>query len=690
MKLLIKHKKTVVTVFLITVIICMAASTLVKVDYNIMDYLPDESPSTIALDVMDEQFDKGAPNVRVMLKDVSISDVLEYKDKFKAIDGVEDVTWLDDAANIYQPIEYLPAKTVEEYYKDGNALLTVTVDEDKEEAAIDEMKNITGKKGAFCGTAVDSVTAITLTTAEINKIMVIVVILIFIILTLTTNSFFEPVLFLLIIGAAIMINRGTNLLFGTISFVTNAAGSILQLAVSIDYSIFLLHTFTKMREQYDDVDKAMAEAVKKAFSSIMSSGLTTVIGFAALILMRFKIGPDMGYVMAKAIVISLVCVLVLMPSLTLVCYKLIDKTQHKMIMPQFGKFSDLVFKYKNIMLITFIVLIVPCYLGQGANTFTYGQAGIYGEGTELGNDTALIESTFGKSNLMVLMVPCGSPSKEKALNDDLMAQEKVTSVISYAETVGVSIPTEFIPDGTLSQLMSDKYSRMVITVDTDSEGSEAFGLVETVRDIAKKHFGNDYLLAGTSVNSYDMKDVVTSDTTKVNFVSILAIGIVLLFNFKSLSIPLILLAVIELSIFINLTIPYFRDETLFYIGYLIISSIQLGATVDYAILFTEHYIENRASHTSAQSVKRTITETSLSILTSASILTVCGLLLGVGSSNGIISQLGILVGRGAVLSGILVLFVLPCLLVTFDKVIYKTSYKMNFYQEGEGKHDKKA
>lgn len=690
MKLLIKHKKTVVTVFLITVIICMAASTLVKVDYNIMDYLPDESPSTIALDVMDEQFDKGAPNVRVMLKDVSISDVLEYKDKFKAIDGVEDVTWLDDAANIYQPIEYLPTKTVEEYYKAGNALLTVTVDEDKEEAAIDEMKTVTGKKGAFCGTAVDSVTAITLTTAEINKIMVIVVILIFIILTLTTNSFFEPVLFLLIIGAAIMINRGTNLLFGTISFVTNAAGSILQLAVSIDYSIFLLHTFTKMREQYDDVDKAMAEAVKKAFSSIMSSGLTTVIGFAALILMRFKIGPDMGYVMAKAIVISLVCVLVLMPSLTLVCYKLIDKTQHKMIMPQFGKFSDLVFKYKNVMLITFIVLIVPCYLGQGANTFTYGQAGIYGEGTELGNDTALIESTFGKSNLMVLMVPCGSPSKEKALNDDLMAQEKVTSVISYAETVGVSIPTEFIPDGTLSQLMSDKYSRMVITVDTDSEGSEAFGLVETVRDIAKKHFGNDYLLAGTSVNSYDMKDVVTSDTTKVNFVSILAIGIVLLFNFKSISIPLILLAVIELSIFINLTIPYFRDETLFYIGYLIISSIQLGATVDYAILFTEHYIENRASHTSAQSVKRTITETSLSILTSASILTVCGLLLGIGSSNGIISQLGILVGRGAVLSGILVLFVLPCLLVTFDKVIYKTSYKMNFYQEGEGKHDKKA
>ena len=164
----------------------------------------------------------------------------------------------------------------------------------------------------------------------------------------------------------------------------------------------------------------------------------------------------------------------------------------------------------------------------------------------------------------------------------------------------------------------------------------------------------------------------------------------LLFNFKSISIPLILLAVIELSIFINLTIPYFRDETLFYIGYLIISSIQLGATVDYAILFTEHYIENRAAHTPAQSVKRTITETSLSILTSALILTVCGLLLGVGSSNGIISQLGILVGRGAVLSGILVLFVLPCLLVTFDKVIYITSYKMNFYQEGEGKHDKKA
>ena len=678
---LLKHSKTILVVFGIATVISMIASTAVPVNYNIMDYLPEDSPSTVALDLMDEQYTKGTPNARLMLPDKTIPEVLATKKEIQAIDGINEVTWLDDAANIYQPIEFIEKKTLEEYYKDGDALLVLTVDTDKQEAAIDKVREVAGEGCALSGTAVDSVTAIELTSAEINRIMVYVVLLVFLILMLTTTSWIEPVIFLVTIGVAIMINRGTNLLYGEISFVTNAAGSILQLAVSMDYSIFLLHRFAECREEEPDVTKAMTKAVMKSFGSIMSSGLTTVMGFAALILMRFKIGPDMGIIMAKAIAISLFCVMAFLPALALNCYKLIDKTQHKSWLPSFQKFGSFVLKIKTPMLILFLIVTIPSFMGQQYNSFTYGSSGIYGEGTQPGDETKLIEDTFGKSNLMVLMVPKGSVSTEKALCEELMAYDKVSSLVSYAETVGTSLPMEFVPKDTLSELISDELSRMIITVDTDVEGDEAFGMVEKVRACAQKYYGSSYYLVGETVNSYDLKDVVTADNNVVNAIAIGSIALILLFNFKSLTIPVLLLAVIESSIWINLTVPYFSGETLFYIGYLIISSIQLGATVDYAILFADRYIENRALMPKREAACRTLGDTALSILTSATILTSAGFMLGLFSSNGIISQLGILVGRGAVLSGVLVLFVLPALFYLCDGLIHKTTYKLNFYKE---------
>ena len=424
----------------------------------------------------------------------------------------------------------------------------------------------------------------------------------------------------------------------------------------------------------------MVKAVEKSFGSVMSSGLTTVIGFAALILMRFKIGPDMGIVMAKAIGISLVSVLLFLPCATLLSYKLIDKTQHKMFMPPFKKFGEIVFKFHRQILVVFVILTIPSLIGQKYNDFTYGQTGVYGEGTQLGDDTEAIEQIFGKSNLMVLMVPKGEPSVEQELSQRLLKEDKITSLLSYAETVGVTIPEEFVPSDTLKQLVSAEYTRFVITVDTPTEGDDAFNMTEKIRSVAKKYYGNKYLLVGETVNSYDLKDVVTSDNTWVNIVSIGAIALILLYNFKSLSLPFILLAVIESSVWINLTVPYLQGETLFYIGYLIISSIQLGATVDYAILFTDRYIENRASMNKYDAARQTLADTSLSIITSALILTLAGFMLGFMSTNGIISQLGVLVGRGAVLSSIMVLLVLPSMLSLFDKFIQKTTLKLNFYK----------
>lgn len=679
---MLRHKKTVTAVFLIATAVSMVASLMVSINYNLMDYLPDEAPSTVALNVMDEEYTTGTPNARLMLENVSVPDVLKIKEQIKKVDGVEEVSWLDDAANIYQPLEFIEQKTLDEYYVDNNALLTITLNVDKQEDAVDEIRKI-APGAPLCGSAIDSVTAVQQTSKEIQKIMVFVVLLVFGILILTTESYFEPVLFLLAIGVAIMLNRGTNLILGEISFVTNAAGSVLQLAVSMDYSIFLLHRFAEMRQEYDDVEQAMLMAVKKSFGSVMSSGLTTVMGFAALIIMKFKIGPDMGIVMAKAIAISLFSVMMFLPSATLLSYKLIDRTQHKPFMPPFTKFGEIVTKFRRPILIIFLIVTIPSFLGQSKNKFTYGSSGIYGEGTTLGDDTAKIESIFGKSNLMALMVPVGSQYKEKQLSDDLMAMPLVSSVISYAETAGITIPTEFLPEDTISKLISGKYSRFVITVDTDAEGEDAFAMTEKVRQVAENYYGDTYLLVGTTVNSYDLKDTVTVDNDRVNFLSILSIALILLLNFKSISIPIILLMVIEASIWINLTVPYFADENLFYIGYLIISSIQLGATVDYAILYADRYIDNRSRMNSIDATKASSAETSLSILTSAIILAAAGLMLGFISTNGIISQLGVLVGRGAILSSVLVLLVLPALINLFDKVIYKTTLHLNFYKESD-------
>lgn len=673
---ILKYKKSILVFFILATVISLFTSSMVNINYNIMDYLPEEAPSTKALDVMNEEYDKGAANVRVVLKDVSIVDALKYKEKIKKVDGVDDIQWLDDVVNIKEPLELQNQDTIESWYKNNEALFSITVNEDKEESAIDDIGEIIGENGMISGSAVNIVFAQETTEKELIKMMVILIPIILIILFLTTSSWFEPVLFLSTIGIAIIINSGTNLILGEISFVTKAAGSILQLAVSMDYSIFLLHRFSEFRNEGLAVKEAMKEAILKSVSSILSSGLTTVVGFAALIVMKFKIGPDMGFVMLKAICLSLISVLVLLPVLALYCYKLIDKTQHKSFMPKFNKFAKVSYKFRHISIILFLLLLIPCFLAQQNNSFSYGASEIYSdESTKIGHDTAAINKEFGKTNPLVLMVPKGDLVSERALCDELENIDKITSITSYAETVGITIPTEYVPDDTLSQLISDNYSRFIIVANVKVEGDETFALIDEIRNLAYKYYDDSYYFLGESVNTLDLKETIEDDNKKVNAISIIAIMIILLLTFKSLSLPIILVLVIEFSIWSNLTFNYFIGNDVFYIAYLIISSIQLGATIDYAILFTNRYIENRETMNKKEATQATISTTTVSILTSASILATAGIILGEISTNSIIAQLGILVGRGAILSLILVLFVLPALLMLLDKLIAKTTKK---------------
>ena len=677
---LLKHKKLIIGVFVLAAILCAVLSGLVGVNYNFADYLTDDAASTRALEVMDEEYSQSVPNMRVLVYEVSIPQALAYKEKIADVDGVEEVNWLDDAVDIYEPLELAEQKTVEDWYKDGNALFSVTVDEKKQDSVIPAVREIIGEENCMSGTAVTSVLAPVNTSVEVQQIMFLAVPIIFLILILTTNSWFEPVLFMITIGVAILINRGTNLMFGTVSFVTNAAGSVLQLAVSMDYSIFLLHRFSENREEGLPVEKAMIEAVKQSVGSILSSGLTTVTGFLALVLMRFKIGPDMGWVMSKAIVLSLVSVLCFLPALAISTYRLIDKTQHRTFVPKFDKFAALVMKLRIPALVLVILILPVSFLGQMKNDFFYGGSQVYStQATQMGRDMEAIDKMFGSSNPVVLMVPKGDMEKEIAMNEELKKLDCVTSVVSYVNSVGNAIPSSFLPSETVSRLYSAHYSRFVITMEAEEKDPDWYEKVNDIRNIGEKYYGDKIQYAGDLVSTEDLKTTITQDNTKVNFLAIAFVFCILLVNFKSLSLPVILTLVIESSIWINLGIPYFRGQTLFYIGYLIISTVQLGATIDYAILFSDRYMDFRKTFPKKEAAFMTLRTCTISILTSAAVLTLAGVILGKVSTNGVLSQLGILIGRGAALSFVLVIFVLPPLLILFDGVIRRTTLHCDFF-----------
>ena len=666
--LVVRRRWIIIAAFILAAAVCLFLNQLVAVNYDKTDYQPPDSPTTIALDVMQQEFDGGIPDARVMVRNVTIPQALAYKEALKQVDGVLEVMWLDDAVDITLPLEILDEETVDAYYQEGAALFTVTIDEDKRLQAVADIRTLIGDENAMTGSAVSTAIATTSTVSEIAKIAAFVVLFVLVVLLITTKSWLEPLVVLGGLGVAIAINGGTNLIFGEISFVTNAAGNILQLAVSLDYSVFLLHRFEECREEQPDLETAMVDALCKSTGSILSSGLTTVIGFLALVLMRFQIGPDLGLALAKGVALSLITVFVFMPALILAVHRLLDKTRHRTILPNFSKFGRVVRRVMLPMTAIFAIVIVPSYLASTANSYYYGAGHMFGPDTQLGADTASIEDAFGKSDTYVLLVPNDSTARQKALSDELHTIPEIKSIVSYVDMAGAEIPMDYLDPDTLSQLVSEHYSRMVLTVEADYEGEDTFRLVSEIRAVAESHYPGQWHLAGEGVSTYDLMNTVTRDMVKVNLVAILAVFAVLLALLRSAVLPVILVLSIETAIWLNLSLPYFTDSYVFYIAYLIISSIQLGATVDYAILLSDRYREFRQTMDKNQAVVETVSAVTVSILTSGSVLSVAGFLLGAISSNGLLAQLGTFLGVGAICSLVIVLFVLPGLLYLFDKL----------------------
>lgn len=656
------------------------AQFTVSVNYNMADYLPENAQSTKALEVMDQEFDGSVPNTQVMMNDITIQEALIFKEQLAAIDGVSDVTWLDDMLDIKMPIEMADKDIVETYYKDQKALFSFSIHEGAEVDTTDAIYDLIGEKNALSGEALNVAVQQKMTGTETMFAASLLIPIIIIILVLSTSSWIEPVFFLTAIGISVLINLGTNVFLGEVSFVTQSVAPILQLAVSLDYAIFLLHSFSDYRKEVADPKEAMKLAMKRSFPAIIASASTTFFGFMALSFMNFEIGSDLGINLVKGIALSFISVMVFLPAFTIMFYKWIDKTQHKPFVPSFKGIGNKVVKFKLPALIFVLLLIIPAFLAQGQTNFIYGM-GDQPESTRAGTDIVKIEEEFGKSTQMVLLVPKGDLAKEEKLVQDLEQMEHVSHVLAYVNTVSAAIPLEYLDESMIKQFYSENYSRIILNTDTDIEGDTAFSLIEDVQQTAKTYYGDEAYSLGEGVTLYDMKSVVLKDNTIVNLLTVITIALVLLIAFKSITFPVILLLTIQISVWINLSVPYFTDSPLVYVGYLIVSTVQLAATVDYAILLSEAYKENRKEMPALKAMKQTLDEKLFAISVSASILSGVGFILWITSSNPVVASIGLLLGRGALLAFIMVVFFLPAMLLVFDKVIEKTTWKANFYKE---------
>ena len=674
---IIRHRKAVVAVFLAAAVVCAAFIPFVKTNYNMVDYLPDEAQSTTAVEIMEQEFSQAVPNANVLVHDVTVPQALAFKDKIAAVDGVEGVMWLDDVEDITTPVELMDEATVSQYWKDGKALYSVTIESGREVEATDAIYEIIGDSGAISGEAASTASMQKLAVSEVIGAAAVLVPLIIILLLLTTTSWIAPLLFLITIGVAVLINMGTNVVFGEISFVTQSVSPIMQLAVSLDYAIFLLHAFAAERQRTADVEQAMACAMRRSLSTIAASATTTLFGFAALAFMQFQIGADLGINLVKGIAFSFVTVMVFLPALTLLVYRAIDKTAHRPLMPSFKNVDKALSKVRVPALVLVLALVVPAFLGQAHTVFTY-QNNSPDPNLRSGADTLMVQDEFGHQNPLVVLVPRGDVAAEAALAADLEKVDNVKGVLSYASTVGSAIPSGFLDASVTDQFYSENYARIIAYTSTDVESDEAFATVQAVQDVAARHYGTFYT-AGQSANLYDMKNIVAVDNVVVSGIAVVAILCVLLVTFRSIALPLVLLLTIESGIWINLSIPYFTGEPVNFIGYLVINTVQLGATIDYGILLTTHYLDHRRREPARQAIRLALGETFPSLLVSAGILATAGFALSFTSSMSAVASLGLLLGRGALLSLALVTCFLPGLLVYLDGFIRRTTWHAGFF-----------
>ena len=668
---LLKHKKSVIIFFLILMLATGLLIPKVKINYDLAKYLPEDSAVNIGINTLNQEFAYSG-NAQLMVENISISEAALLEQRLESIAGISEVLWLDDIADISKPLPYLDDDLVKSYYQEGNALFTLTFDEDDYSLVTgNALESIRSELADYtihvCGNAEESRIVRQTVANEMGQIMIWVIPICILILLVISRSWLEPLLYLSVIGVAVVVNMGTNIVFDYVSFITFSMTAVIQLAVSMDYSIFLCHRYDEERAKGLDVFPAIVTASKQSFAAIAASALTTICGFSALIFMQYGIGADIGLVLAKGVFWSFLSVILLLPVLLLIFAKAIDKTRHRTLINFSPRLCRNIVRLRLPLLILAICIVIPAYFGQLEVDFLYGDSSGTGSGDELGREKAAIENSFGVASQMVLLIPNGDIMAEKELADDLLKLDCVDSVQAIVTLADPTIPRQLLPTALIDNFVGENYGRMILNVNTVNENAAMFASVVQLRATVAAHYGDSYHLIGKSASISDIRDSVQVDIRQTNAISMLAVALIILISFRSLLLPVILVAAILGAIFINMAIPYFLGEPLVFIGYLIVSSLQLGATIDYAILMASRYTEARLTMDKKAAAAEAIARSGISVLTSGLILTTAGLAEAYLSELPSISSIGMLIGRGALLSALMVLLVLPALLMAFDK-----------------------
>ena len=682
-KFIADHAKSVIVVSLLLLIPSVIGFINTRVNYDLLSYLPQNLDSTKGEDILDKTYSDASIGI-VIVEGMENKDINILKDKIEEVDGVTTTLGLTDVLDESIPKDILPDEIKNQLYNEDSTMFVIKFDgapgSDSTINGISKVKKILNKQCFLSGMSAIMEDTKELAEHEAPFYVLIAVALSIVVLLISMESTVVPIIFLVSIGIGIVYNLGTNLFLGEISYITKALAAVLQLGVTMDYSIFLMHRYDEERGKWSTKEEAMTQAIKATMTSISGSSLTTIAGFLALCTMDLALGKDIGLVMAKGVVIGVICAITILPAFVLVFDKAIHKFKHKTIIPEFKKVSTLVTKHYKAFIVAFFVIMLPAFFGQ-ANAKVY-----YNLDETLKPDMSSIvalnkmKDNFNMTSTHFIIVKDDIKSyKMKEMTDRIENLEGVTTVLSYDKFIGPNIPQDFIPRDIKEIFKQGGYNLLLVNSEYKSASDELNNQILEMTDIVKS-YDEDAMVTGEGALTKDLTTIADQDFKNVSVASIVAIFVIILIVFKSVSIPVLLVSAIEFAIFINMGIPYYTGTVIPFVASIVIGTIQLGATVDYAILLTSRFREEiRNGYEKKEAMRIAVQESAKSIVTSG--LTFFGATGGVAlvSDMALIKSLCFLMARGAIISMIVIIFVLPALLLVSEGIINKTTkgWKIN-------------
>lgn len=676
-KWIAKHKVLIVLISMILLIPSVIGMAATRVNFDILSYLPDSLETVEGQDIMVDEFGMGAFSM-VVVEDMDLKDVAALKEKFQDVEHVKDVLWYDSVADLSIPVSMIPDKFKDAFFN-GDATMMIalfdnTTSSDAAMEAVTDMRKIANEQCFISGMSGVVTDIKNIALEEMPIYVVIAAGLSLLVLLLAMDSLVVPILFLLSVGLAVLYNLGSNIFLGQVCYITKSLTAVLQLGVTMDYSIFLLNSFEAYKKKYDEKERAMAHAIADTFKSVAGSSVTTIAGFLALCVMTFALGRDMGIVMAKGVVIGVVCCVTVLPAMILVFDKAIEKTKHKALLPNMDKASGFITKHYKVWLIVFLVLLYPAIYGNNHTQIYYNidKSLPATLASNVANDK--LKEDFDMSTMHMILLRNGLDSKQKTqMLDKIDEIDGVKWSLGMNSLIGPSFPESMIPSNVREMLESDNYEVQFVCSEYSSATDECNAQLASIQEIVKE-YSPDSMVIGEAPLMKDLQDTTDVDLQRVNILSMAAIFVIILFVFKSISLPFVLLAVIEFAIYVNMAIPYYQGVTLPFVASIVIGAIQLGATVDYAILMTSNYQKQRhLGKTKKESISIAHKFSMKSIIVSGCSFFAATFGVALYSQVDMIGSICTLLARGAVISTVVVLLVLPAMFMVFDPIIVRTS-----------------